>query len=60
MNADRSALTLCVDVLGPLVLRVRGEEVPVPGARRRALLAVLGSGRRPRGRDRAPGRGAVA
>ena len=41
MNPDRSALTLCVDVLGPLVLRVRGEEVPVPGARRRALLAVL-------------------
>ena len=41
MNLDRSALTLCVDVLGPLVLRVRGEDVPVPGARRRALLAVL-------------------
>ena len=27
MNADRSALTLCVDVLGSLVLRVRGQEV---------------------------------
>ena len=41
MNPDRSALTLCVDVLGSLVLRVRGEEVAVPGARRRALLTVL-------------------
>ncbi len=41
MNPDRSALTLCVDVLGSLVLRVRGQEVAVPGARRRALLSVL-------------------
>ncbi len=32
MSPDRSALTLCVDVLGPLVLRVRGEEVPRPRA----------------------------
>lgn len=41
MSPDRSALGLCVDVLGPLVLRVRGQDVVVPGQRRRALLAVL-------------------
>jgi predicted ATPase/DNA-binding SARP family transcriptional activator len=41
MSPDRSALALCVDVLGPLVLRVHGAEVQVPGARRRALLAML-------------------
>ncbi len=38
---DRTDLVLCVDVLGPLVLRVRGGEVGVPGSRRRALLALL-------------------
>jgi predicted ATPase/DNA-binding SARP family transcriptional activator len=38
---DRNGLALCVDVLGPLVLRVGGDEVPVPGSRRRALLALL-------------------
>jgi hypothetical protein len=38
---DRTDLALGVDVLGPLVLRVRGGEVGVPGARRRALLALL-------------------
>jgi predicted ATPase/DNA-binding SARP family transcriptional activator len=32
---------LRVDVLGPLTLHVAGEEVDVPGARRRALLALL-------------------
>ena len=41
MGPDRSALALCVDVLGPLALRVNGEAINVPGARRRALLAVL-------------------
>ena len=38
---DRNGLALCVDVLGPLVLRVHGGDVPVPGSRRRALLALL-------------------
>lgn len=38
---DRSVLPLCVDVLGPLVLRVGGDQVAVPGLRRRALLALL-------------------
>jgi predicted ATPase/DNA-binding SARP family transcriptional activator len=38
---DRTALPLCVDVLGPLVLRVGGDEIAVPGFRRRALLALL-------------------
>jgi predicted ATPase/DNA-binding SARP family transcriptional activator len=37
-RADRA---LCVDVLGPLVLRVKGRVVDVPGVRRRALLALL-------------------
>ncbi len=32
---------LRVDLLGPLRLRVDGRDVPVPGSRRRALLAVL-------------------
>ena len=41
MSADRTSLALCVDVLGPLALRVLGVDVEVPGARRRALLAVL-------------------
>jgi len=41
MSPDRSESALCVDVLGPLVLRVHGQEVIVPGARRRALLALL-------------------
>ncbi len=38
---DRQDLALCVDVLGPVALRVRGGEVGVPGVRRRALLALL-------------------
>ncbi|MGH3460742.1 MAG: AfsR/SARP family transcriptional regulator [Kribbellaceae bacterium] len=38
---DRTDLALCVDLLGPLVLRVDGRAVDVPGARRRALLALL-------------------
>ena len=41
MSPERSEAALCVDVLGPLVLRVHGQEVIVPGARRRALLALL-------------------
>ncbi len=41
MSLDRTSLALCVDVLGPLVLRVAGEAVDVPGVRRRALLAML-------------------
>jgi predicted ATPase len=41
MSLDRTALALRVDLLGPLVLRVRGAAVDVPGTRRRALLAVL-------------------
>lgn len=41
MSADRTSLALCVDVLGPLALRVGGRPVEVPGARRRALLALL-------------------
>lgn len=41
MSTERSALALCLDVLGPLTLRVDGQEVEVPGARRRALLALL-------------------
>jgi predicted ATPase/DNA-binding SARP family transcriptional activator len=41
MPADRSQLELCIDLLGPLALRVEGKEVSVPGARRRALLAAL-------------------
>ncbi len=41
MNADRTGLALCVDVLGPLELRVDGRVAEVPGARRRALLALL-------------------
>jgi predicted ATPase/DNA-binding SARP family transcriptional activator len=40
-RVDRGQLPLCVDVLGPLVLRVHGHEVQVPGKRRRALLALL-------------------
>ena len=40
-EVDRTNLALCVDVLGPLVLRVDGRTVDVPGARRRALLALL-------------------
>ena len=38
---DRAELALCVDVLGPLLLRVEGRVVDVPGTRRRALLALL-------------------
>ncbi len=38
---DRTSLALCVDLLGPLVLRLDGRTVDVPGARRRALLALL-------------------
>jgi predicted ATPase/DNA-binding SARP family transcriptional activator len=50
---DRNGLALCVDVLGPLVLRVGGDEVPVPGSRRRALLALLAlEGERGVGTDR--------
>ena len=40
-RVDRSELQLRVDVLGPLVLHVGGRAVDVPGARRRALLALL-------------------
>lgn len=38
---DRTALVLSVEVLGPLVLRVRGGEVDVVGSKRRAVLALL-------------------
>ncbi len=38
---DRTGLAVGVDVLGQLVLRVRGGPVEVPGSRRRALLALL-------------------
>jgi DNA-binding SARP family transcriptional activator len=38
---DRTTLALRVDVLGPLVLRVRGAAVDVVGSRRRAVLALL-------------------
>ena len=38
---DRTTLALCVDVLGPLVLRVRGAAVDVVGSRRRAVLVLL-------------------
>lgn len=41
MDADRTSLALSVDVLGPLLLRVQGRAVEVPGVRRRALLALL-------------------
>ena len=41
MRADRTPLALGVDILGPLTLRVEGRTVEVPGARRRALLALL-------------------
>ena len=40
-RVDRSELPLRVDVLGPLTLHVGGGAVDVPGARRRALLALL-------------------
>ncbi|MDN5796670.1 MAG: transcriptional regulator [Intrasporangium sp.] len=38
---DRNRLGVCVDVLGPLILRVQGHDIDVPGPRRRALLALL-------------------
>ena len=38
---DRTDLALRGDLLGPLVLRVDGRAVDVPGTRRRALLALL-------------------
>ncbi len=41
MSLDRIDLALCVDVLGPLALRVHGRDVEVPGSQRRALLALL-------------------
>lgn len=41
MTVDRSTLAMCVDVLGHLELQVEGRAVEVPGARRRALLALL-------------------
>ncbi len=41
MSLDRTDLALCVDVLGPLALRVHGSDVEVPGSQRRALLAIL-------------------
>jgi predicted ATPase/DNA-binding SARP family transcriptional activator len=41
MDVEPGAPEVWVGVLGPLVLRVGGAEVPVPGARRRALLASL-------------------
>ncbi|QBR91153.1 BTAD domain-containing putative transcriptional regulator [Nocardioides euryhalodurans] len=40
-GSERAALPLQVGVLGPLVLRVDGRSVEVPGMRRRALLALL-------------------
>ncbi len=41
MTTERPEPAVRVDVLGPLRLRVDGREVPVPGPRRRALLALL-------------------
>lgn len=41
MPADDRPPTLSLGLLGPLALRVGSAEVAVPGARRRALLAVL-------------------
>ncbi len=41
MELDPRPPQVWVGVLGPLVLRVGNAEVPVPGARRRALLATL-------------------
>jgi predicted ATPase/DNA-binding SARP family transcriptional activator len=41
MDTEQRRATLGVALLGPLDLRVDQEQVPVPGARRRALLAVL-------------------
>ena len=41
MDVEPGAPEVWVGVLGPLVLRVGGAEVPVPGPRRRALLATL-------------------
>jgi predicted ATPase/DNA-binding winged helix-turn-helix (wHTH) protein len=41
MSTERTGLALCLDVLGPLTLRVDGQEVEVPGARRRAVLGLL-------------------
>ncbi len=40
-RVDRDRLDLCVDVLGPLQLRVHGVPVEVPGVQRRALLTLL-------------------
>ena len=40
-GVDRTDLPLCVDVLGPVALRVAGQVVDVPGLQRRALLATL-------------------
>ncbi|HYF71680.1 MAG TPA: BTAD domain-containing putative transcriptional regulator, partial [Nocardioides sp.] len=53
MTTERNALALRVDVLGPLELHVEGRDVPVPGTRRRALLALLAlEGGRPVGARR--------
>jgi predicted ATPase/DNA-binding SARP family transcriptional activator len=41
MTNERTALAVCVDVLGSLTLRVDGRVVEVPGVRRQALLALL-------------------
>lgn len=41
MSTERTGLALCLDVLGPLTLRVDGQEVEVPGTRRRAVLGLL-------------------
>jgi len=41
MASDRPSSQVWVGILGPLALRVAGEEVSVPGARRRTLLAAL-------------------
>jgi len=38
---DEATTALRIDVLGPLRLRVGGQEVDVPGPRRRAVLALL-------------------
>ena len=60
MNPRPVRLTLCVDVLGPLVLRVRRRARRGPGRSPPRAAGRARSGRGPRGGDRAPGRGAVA
>ena len=45
MAPESSSPELWIGILGPLVLRVAGSEVSVPGSRRRALLATLAQAR---------------